>query len=154
MTDRLRSYAARPARRPGLRAPGARRRGGWGTVELALMTPLFAAVLVGMMDVGLAVEQHMRLQVAARAGAQVALRNPTDNSAITAAARAAAPDLPSMTVTPSGLWCECNNAPTTCTSACVAGLQRFVRVEARHPFSPITPLVPSTVSASVTLRIQ
>jgi Flp pilus assembly protein TadG len=130
------------------------RRRGTASIELALLVPLIAAVLVGMFDWGMAIEQRIRLQTAARAGAQQAMRTPGDAAAITTATRAAAPELTAMTVTPSQIWCECNNSPLACTSTCNTGMQRFIRVAASHPYSPITPAGPTSVSANVTLRLQ
>jgi Flp pilus assembly protein TadG len=133
---------------------GLRRRAGTASIELALLVPVLAAVLVGMFDWGLAIEQRIRLQTAARAGAQQALRTPADTAAITAAVRAAAPDFQALTISPSPIWCECGTTATACTSACEGGLARFVRVSVSHPFSPITPAGPTSVSANVTLRLQ
>jgi Flp pilus assembly protein TadG len=131
-----------------------RRRNGTASIELALLVPVLAAVLVGMFDWGLAIEQRIRLQTAARAGAQQALRTPGDTTAIAAAVRAAAPDLGEMSVSPSAIWCECGTTATACTSSCNSGLARFVRVSVSHPYSPITPAGPTSVSANVTLRLQ
>jgi Flp pilus assembly protein TadG len=131
-----------------------RRRTGTASIELALLVPVLAAVLVGMFDWGIALEQRVRLQSAARAGAQQAQRTPADTIAIAAAVQAALPDFQALTITPSPVWCECGTAAAACSVSCDAGLSRFVRVTVSHPFSPITPAGPTSVSANVTLRIQ
>ncbi len=131
-----------------------RRRSGTASIELALLVPVLAAVLVGMFDWGLAIEQRIRLQTAARAGAQQALRTPSDTAAISAAVRAAAPDFSTLSVNASPVWCECGTTATACGSGCDGGISRFVRVSVSHPFSPITPAGPTSVSANVTLRLQ
>jgi Flp pilus assembly protein TadG len=131
-----------------------RRRAGTASIELALLAPVLAAVMVGTFDWGLAIEQRIRLQTAARAGAQQALRTPGDAAMISAAVRAAAPDFEALAVTPSPVWCECSAVVTACTTNCGADLSRFVRVSVSHPFSPITPAGPTSVSANVTLRLQ
>jgi Flp pilus assembly protein TadG len=131
-----------------------RRRSGTASVELALLAPMLAAVLVGAFDWGLAIEQRIRLQTAARAGAQQALRTPSDTASISAAVRAAAPDFAALAVTPSAVWCECANVVASCTSTCDRDISRFVRVSVSHPFSPIGLAGPTSVSANVTLRLQ
>ncbi|WP_170984976.1 TadE/TadG family type IV pilus assembly protein [Roseomonas sp. AR75] len=131
-----------------------RRRAGTASIELALLVPVLAAVLVGMFDWGMAIDQRLRLQSAARAGAQQALRTPGDRTAIAAAVLAAAPDFAALSVTPSPVWCECAKAATSCSTDCDGGLSRYVRVTVSHPFSPLTPAGPTSVSANVTLRLD
>ena len=67
-------------------------RGGSITVELALLAPVMAFMLVGAIDFGSYVFSKMQLQNASRAGAQYAIqagRNIEDTAAITAAVQAA-----------------------------------------------------------------
>jgi hypothetical protein len=135
-------------------ASSRRRRSGTSSVEMALLTPVLAAALVGMFDWGLAIEQRIRLQTAARAGAQQALRTPGDTASIEAAVRAAAPDFAALSITPSPPWCECAQVVAACSSTCEGELSRFVRVGVSHSFSPVSLAGPTSVSANVTLRLQ
>ena len=111
-------------------------------------------ILVGMMDWGLAIEARLRLQTAARAGAQYALTAPTDNAGIGAAIRAAAPDFSSLTTNSTGIWCECGSTAMACTNSCLTGMQRFLRVDVTAPYTPFTPAGPTSIAANVTLRLQ
>ena len=110
-------------------------------------------VLVGLVDWGLAIDQRIQLQTAVRAGAQHALRMPTDSAGIIASVRAAAADR-TLTIPNPDMFCECARAAASCTGSCDAGLQRFVRVSATQAYVPLTPAGPTSVSANVTLRIQ
>ncbi|HEV7265132.1 MAG TPA: TadE/TadG family type IV pilus assembly protein [Falsiroseomonas sp.] len=130
------------------------RRAGTATLEFAIVAPVLVAILVGLMDWGLAVESRLRLQTAARAGAQYAITSPTDTAGITAAVQAAAPDFASLSTSSTGIWCECGGTATACTNSCLAGMQRFLRVDVSHPYTPFTPAGPTSVAANVTLRLQ
>ncbi len=116
--------------------------------------PIFVAILIGVADWGLAMDRRLQLQTAVRAGAQHAMRAPSDGAGILAAVRAAAPDLGNLNVTSSGLYCECGSTATACTNSCDSGMQRFVRVAAVLPYTPFSPAGPTSVAANVTLRIQ
>lgn len=129
------------------------RRSGVSSVEFALLMPVMLAMLVGLVDWGLAIDQRIQLQTAVRAGAQYALRSPTDTAGITAAVRAAAADR-TLTVGNPVIFCECNGGAADCSSTCDSGLQRFLSVNATQAFVPLTPAGPTSVSADVTLRIQ
>jgi Flp pilus assembly protein TadG len=131
-----------------------RPRAGTASVELALLVPVFAAMLVAMFDWGIAIDQRLRLQAAARAGAEQALQTPADPAAITAAVRAAAPSFASLTITPSPVWCACGDVATACSASCDTVVSRFVRVTVSHPYAAITPAGPSSLSANATLRVQ
>jgi Flp pilus assembly protein TadG len=137
-----------------MRALRHRRRAGTATVEFAIVAPVLLMIVLGLMDWGLALEQRLRLQTAVRAGAQFALTAPTDTAGITAAIRAAAPDLASLSANSSGVWCECAGTAMSCTGSCLPGLQRFLRVDASHPYTPFTPTGPTNIAANVTLRLQ
>lgn len=128
-------------------------RSGVSSLEFALLMPIMLAMLVGLVDWGLAIDQRIQLQTAVRAGAQYALRMPTDTAGITAAVRAAAVDR-TLTVGSPVMWCECGGAAASCSGSCDGGLQRFLSVNATQAYAPLTPAGPTSVSADVTLRIQ
>ena len=84
-------------------------RGGSITVELALLAPVMAFMLVGAIDFGSYVFGKMQLQNASRAGAQYAIqagRNIEDTAAITAAVQAAS-DLEAGTTITTQTFCGC-----------------------------------------------
>lgn len=132
-----------------------RSRRGSAALEFALLIPMIAGILVALTDWGLAIEQRLRLQSAARAGAEVAMVRPTDTAGISSAIMGAVPDMTALSVTNSGVWCECSGAVmTSCTTSCTGTFGRFVRVGATNPYTPISALGPRSVSAHVTLRLQ
>jgi len=133
---------------------GSRRRRGSAALEFGLLLPLLATLAMATTDWGLAIEQRIRLQTAARAGAEVAIVRPSDTAGITAAVREAAPDLTSMSVAASAVWCECNGTAIDCSASCFGGLARFMSITATHPYSRISPLGPTSVAGRVTLRLQ
>jgi Flp pilus assembly protein TadG len=139
-------------RRLRIRRWGDRR--GAAALEFAVLTPLLFAIMVVAVDWGLAMDQRLRLQTAARAGAQVAMMRPADTVGIDAAVRAAAPGVANLSVTAAAVWCECNGAAATCGATCAQGQQRFTRIEVIAPHTPFSPAGPTSVSGRVTLRLQ
>lgn len=131
----------------------ARRRSGVSSLEFALVVPVLFAMLIGLVDWGLAIDARIQLRSAVRAGAQYALRQPTDSAGIAAAVRVAASDL-SLSVDDPVIWCECAGAAAGCTGGCQGGMQRFLSVTASRPYAPITPAGPTSIAANVTLRIR
>lgn len=133
-----------------------RLRAGSAAVEFGLIAPVFIVVMFGVTDWGLALEQRMRLLAAARAGAQVALDNPTnEGSAITNAVNTAASGMTSLSVTPSTLFCECDGVRmTSCTASCGGTIASFVTINVSRPYARITPAGPTSIAASVTVQIN
>lgn len=150
-------------------------RAGTAAVEFALIAPVVAIVLIGLTDWGLAIEQRERLQTAARAGAQIALFNPTDDAAIRAAVCTAAgatqtraealltttcPNTGSLggLVPTSRVFCACIVSNTqvgdSCDAACAGTIVTSVTVSASRGYSRITPTGPTSVSANVRVRIN
>lgn len=136
-------------------------RRGNAAVELALVLPIVAALLSGIVDVGMMVRAANALQTAARAGAAYAAKYPTDSAGIAQAATGAAaldPSTLSVTATQS---CECSNGgAVACGSACPAGgaMSVHVSVAVAQPYHPLTPfadaVLPSTLTAQTTMRTQ
>lgn len=84
-------------------------RGGSMTIELALLAPIMAFMLVGAIDFGGYIFGKMQLQNASRAGAQYAIQaagNIDDTAAITAAVQAAS-DLEASTTITTEAFCGC-----------------------------------------------
>lgn len=94
-------------------------------VELALLVPIFSAVLVGAAQFGLICYSAIELSEAARAGVAYGSQTPataSDTSGMQNAAINAAPNLSGMNTTATEFW-ACSNATTahysslpTCTS--------------------------------------
>lgn len=86
-----------------------RSRRGAVAVELALLTPIMALMLIGAIDYGNFIYQKMEVQNASRAGVQFAIQssgNATDTTLIQAAVLAAS-DLPTSTTVTSVTFCGC-----------------------------------------------
>ncbi|MFP6742355.1 MAG: TadE/TadG family type IV pilus assembly protein [Alphaproteobacteria bacterium] len=78
-------------------------------VELALLSPIMAMMLIGAIDYGTFIFQKMEVQNASRAGVQYAIQasgNATDTASIAAVVQAAS-DLPAGTDVSSATFCGC-----------------------------------------------
>lgn len=130
-------------------------------VELGLLAPVAAVMLVGMFEFTGAYEQGMDLATAARAGAQYAIIYPTDTTGIQNAV------IDSGAISPTNLtvtvkqFCECPDGTSiTCTSTCSGGVQNdvYMQVALSQPAKSLltsTGLMSGrTVSASATLRMR
>ncbi len=144
---------------------GLRSRRGAVAVELALLSPVIMLMIVGAIDYGGALFERMRLESAARAGAQYALQNPgaLDNTAaIEQAVRDASSlvDPLSVSVVPS-VFCECpDGTAVACGGTCGGGalLRTFVAVTVTENFSPMFSYPgiasPITLTGRATIRVQ
>jgi Flp pilus assembly protein TadG len=93
---------------------------GQAFVELALVTPIFALLLVGATEFGYLAYRSIEVTNAARAGVAYAAQTATtaaDTANITLAATNEAPDVTGMTVTITPA-CYCNNGTTTSIATC------------------------------------
>ncbi|MDJ0391285.1 pilus assembly protein [Roseomonas sp. E05] len=127
-------------------------RRGVSALEFALVAPVLALMALGGFDLGNAVLQNLRLEAAARAGAQYAFTRPTDGAGITAAIRANLPGWADITVPDPVVACRCEDGSTvSCTggSCGTAAPAMYVSIEVNRPFIASTPLTaavfPSTV---------
>ena len=118
-------------------------RRGIAAVEFAILAPFVLLVLAGATDLGRAVEHSIRLENAARVGAQFALRAPNDTAGIRAAAEAGAG--PGATVSVTRPPCQCptaagaNGAVVACNANCATGIASYVRISITRPFVPLFP---------------
>ncbi len=85
---------------------------GSAVVEFALVLPLVLTVILGIVEVGLAVRDRQLIEAAARAGARAAAVQP-DPAAVTSAALAAAPGLDAADVTVTVLRAGSRGDPVT-----------------------------------------
>jgi Flp pilus assembly protein TadG len=120
-----------------------RDRSGVAAVELGLIAPVLAAILIPMIDLGVGAYDKMRVQNAAAAGAQWALANPTAYSAtsIQTAAQSATSLLANVAVA-STQTCNCLSGNTLgaavpCANTCPDGSSpgTFVGVTTTYSYS-------------------
>jgi hypothetical protein len=134
--------------------------GGNVAIELAFAVPVALLLLVMLFDFAFGFYDRMALESGARAGAQYAMKKPTDTAGIMAAAAdASGLDPTTITVTPAN-FCECPDGTSVdCSGGCVGGpTLNFVSVAVSAPYRPILPcpglgsLI--TLSATATLRVR
>jgi Flp pilus assembly protein TadG len=134
----------------------ARDRRGVAALEFAVILPVLALTLMGVIDLGGAIQQSLRLEAAARAGAQYAMSAPTNSGGIAAAVRSALPGWNDVQVQPTTMTCVCpGSGATSCTStSCATALQRFVSITVTRSYSAL--LLPNltSVRGSMTLRVR
>lgn len=133
-------------------------RRGATAAEFALATPLLLLLLSVAVDLGLALNQSSTLSNAARAGAQYAMRYPSDPDGIRLVVTKAVPaELAQLTVA-SILSCECaDGTKTVCTESCNGTAPKsFVSVTVSMPFRSPLPtammLGVTTVSGAAVFR--
>jgi len=114
---------------------------GTSLIEMALLMPVFAAFLIGMVDLSLAYSEKLQLEQAAqRAIERVMNRQMTSTSYDTLKTEAAdAADVAESAVTVD-FWLECNGTrqadyDTTCTSG--QAFARYLTVEVQKDFTPL-----------------
>lgn len=134
---------------------------GSSLVELALVTPILLALMLGAVDVGRAYYLSMEVVGAAHAGAAYGVVKPSDTTGIQAAAAADAPDVPGLTVGTPSYGCECSDgssysANCTTTPSCVSNVVYRVNVTANATYKTWFPWpgIPSTfnLSSSASMR--
>ena len=118
---------------------------GVAAVELALVTPFLALLLVGVIDFGLAWSQQMALSNAARAGAQYTIvRKPVqaDIDDIKSAIEETAPE-GVVVETEVRFYCECPNSgqEVACNTNCGEGIERqsFVEIDVSYEHELLLP---------------
>jgi Flp pilus assembly protein TadG len=142
---------------------------GAAMAEFALVAPVLAAMLLGMIDFSLWTMSRMSVERAARAGAEYAVAKGFDStqiaSAITSATSTRSAYMSTISATPAPTeWCGCPSSSgvtvATCGSTCSSGLTAGTYVTA-HASSNYTfffswPGVanPATLSASTSVRIN
>ena len=130
------------------------RRRGSAALEFALLAPVFALVAIAAYDFGNALQTSMRLERAARAGAQFALVQPGDAAGIRAAAIAAWPDLRASEVPPPREQCRCGETTITCSATCRDGLQWTVTVTATRRITTLVLPGLTARTGTATVRVR
>jgi Flp pilus assembly protein TadG len=107
------------------------------TIEFALVLPLLALLLTGLIDLGNAANESMEVQQAAEAGAQYASLNPWNTTAIGNAVTNAT-GISGIAATPApSQFCACANGEAltavSCTTTCSSGhtASKYVLVSAQ-----------------------
>jgi Flp pilus assembly protein TadG len=125
-------------------------------LELSLLVPIFAALLVGAAQFGLLCYSAIELSEAARAGVAYGSQSSTtasDTSGMQTAATNAAPNISGMSATASQFW-VCSNAMTTHYSAsptCTTGNHMIHYVQVNTSMAATTPFQLAGHPASYTL---
>lgn len=145
---------------------------GAALVELALVTPMLAALAIGAADLGRAYYVGLELTNAAHAGAEYGMRNFKNTqyittANITTAATESAPDVSGLTVAAPVWGCECSDgssfsshctAAPTCTASSTMGNNTVYRIKvtASATYHTLVPWIkiPNTItlSQSATMR--
>jgi Flp pilus assembly protein TadG len=126
---------------------------GASLVELGLIFPVFALLLIGCVDFGQAYFMAMEVAGAAHAGAMYGSENPIDTAGMKTAAQDDAPNVPSLTVQTPTYGCECADGssysascattPTSCPNSLNVVYRVYVSVSATY-----TPLLKLPWSSS------
>jgi Flp pilus assembly protein TadG len=97
----------------------AQQKNGVAAVEQALAIPVLLLLLSGAVDLGFALYQSSSLSGAARAGAQYAVRFPSDADGIKEVVKQAVSLDPASLTIASSVSCECaDGTPALCTDTC------------------------------------
>lgn len=128
-------------------------------VEFAFIVPMVATMLMGLYDIGYAVQQRLMLQQAVRAGGQFALAFPTlPVSIMQAVQKALPPEWTDVTVSVPAL-CGCPAAPPSsdCAPGCELGetSETFVTLTVSRPFGALmlATILPRS-TASYVVQVQ
>ena len=130
-------------------------RSGVAAVEFAIILPFLIAATMALVDYGAGVYWRTQLDAASRTGAQFAMDDDGNTTAIAVAVKAAI-DLPAADVTVTTTeFCECVfGTVTPCTSTCGADEPRhFLRVEANYTLDTIL-ISPFSVTGETVIRVE
>ena len=131
--------------RPDGRLPRRPRSRGQSLVEFALVLPLFLLLVMGIMDLGLAVFSYNSITNAAREGARLAIVN-QDTSKVSAKATSQARIARSPTVTVAYYQANTDGTPNT-AKTCPIGAATYIGVGClavvtfTGTYQPITPII-------------
>ncbi len=137
----------------------ARSRAGVTAVEFALYCPVFLFVIGGLVDYGMAIFDKMELVGAVRSGAQLALADSSDTTAIRQAVVNASGIGISLSNVTTTMFCECADTSTiTCGGTCGDGsVNRYLMtVTATYTYTPmlLPPGICCDLTGTTTVRTQ
>lgn len=140
---------------------------GGPAMEFALIGPVLAVCLVFVYDLGNALQQHIRMREAVRAGGLYAVSFPTDFTGMVSTVSAAVPDWNAsnegLSVRTVSWNCYCWTSVTNtssaldCASSCSTStqeLQRFVSFSATKSFSALFLTNITLISVNHVSRVQ
>ncbi|MBW8269077.1 TadE family protein [Caldovatus aquaticus] len=123
-----------------------RDRRGVSALEFALLLPVLITVLMGAFDLGNAFQQSIRLEAAARAGAQAAFYSPAadSNGRIPTVETLVKNNLPAewkdLTVTARVTLYRCDNGTDSTTYSSSCSTPKVVQIDVSRPFTFVGPL--------------
>lgn len=127
--------------------------GGAAAVEFAIIAPVVLALLAGLANYGLAMFEKMELTSAARAGAQYALLDDSDSSAIaTAVVNATNLDITASNVSSTAFCEDDDGATATCGDA--DATRTFMTVTVNKDFTLLILGTTLSLSGSATVRTE
>ncbi len=138
------------------------RRDGVAAIEFAIMAPMLIALLIGTVEIGLAIRAAIETQEAVSAGALYASQKGFDSPGIIGAVQAATAHA-NLTASPApSEFCGCPSATgissTTCSSLCTDGrtARQYVVIHAALPRPSVIGSyvgLPATLMAQATVRV-
>jgi Flp pilus assembly protein TadG len=131
---------------------------GSSIIELAVIAPVLAFIMVGAVDLGRAYYMSVQLASDAEAGAIYGVNNPTDVAGIQSAAQADAPTVSGLTSTAS-YGCECSDgsnviASCTTTPSCDENYINYVSVSTTANYNLLLPYPGFPSSFKLTSKSQ
>ncbi|MBP0464694.1 pilus assembly protein [Roseomonas sp. PWR1] len=139
-------------------------------LEFVLVMPIVVLVMFAVADFGNAMQQAIRMESAARAGAQIAFSNPTATTQIRDTVRAHLGNPPLATSCVDGVgngvcitplsWCQCGSAAVnyanrvdcdTEQSGCT--IRQYVSITVTRPYSPLIVVPVTTLRGNVEVRV-
>ncbi|MFC7478328.1 TadE family protein [Dankookia sp. GCM10030260] len=127
---------------------------GIAATEFAVVAPVLLLLLLGSFDIANLVQTSIRLERAARAGAQFATASATDMEAIRGRVIAAWPELTMADVPTPALACECSGVTVACSETCAGGVVRIITVTAQRSLSPYLLQAASLGRGSAVVRLR
>lgn len=114
---------------------------GAAIIELAIVAPIFATMLVGMVDIGRGYSMKLQLEQAAQSAIEKVMNGQADKSSVAALkTEAATTAVVSESAVVVDFWLECNSARQgSYDSVCAAGTisRRYLTVEISKIFTPM-----------------
>jgi len=133
---------------------------GASAVEFAVTLPILVAMMVAMSDLGLAVNEKMRLTSAVRAGTQSGYGNVGNTAAIIQAVKDASGESTAALTVTATTSCACaDGSAVACDGSCSGGsVHTYLTVTATEAYSLLIHYPgfsgPTTLSATSVLRVQ
>lgn len=135
-----------------------RAEGGVSAVEMALIAPVLMIIFLGLIDYGIAIFSKIELTSSVRSGAQYALINSTNMSAIqTTVINSSNLNPANLVVDMPYITCECSNGTldATCSVTCPADtLRHYVVINATYTYVPFFLPVNIVMSADSSIRTE